>query len=152
MRHAARHPEVMRTYVRTRQEETISRREIGSVKSMKSISPSDPRIAWPLFTVSEAADYLDMPVSTLASWVHAEVQGTRLVTTLPHEGHQPSIPFIGFAEAFVLSAAKKAGVPAHRIRPNVAAIREQFASIDHALASKRIYTDGAELLVRRDED
>jgi uncharacterized protein (DUF433 family) len=95
---------------------------------------------------------LEMPASTLASWTATTVSGKPLVTTLPHEGHMPRIPFIGFAEAFVLQAARHAGVPSHRIRPNVVAIREQFPSIDHALASRRIFTDGAELLVIRDED
>lgn len=116
------------------------------------IDREDPRIAWPLFTLAEAAGYLDLPSSTLASWVRTEAAGRQLVTTLPFAGHQPRLPFIGFAEAFVLNAARKAGVPNHRIRPNVEAIREEFPSIDHALASRRICTDGAELLVRRDED
>jgi uncharacterized protein (DUF433 family) len=120
--------------------------------TMLSLPPTDPRLAWPLFTVAEAAEYLDMPASTLFSWVGTEVAGRQLVTTLPHEGHMPRIPFIGFAEAFVLQAAKKAGVPSQRIKPNVAAILEEFPSIPHALASRRIYTDGAELLVMRDED
>lgn len=111
------------------------------------IDRDDPRITWPLFTLAEAAGYLNMPPSTLASWVRAEAGGKHLVTSLPFTGHQPRLPFIGFAEAFVLQAARHAGVPAHRIRPNVEAIREQFPSIDHALASRRIYTDGAELLV-----
>lgn len=112
----------------------------------------DPRLSVPLFTVSEAASHLGMPTSTLTSWVHEEIAGRPLVTTLDHRGRQPSIPFIGFAEAFVLQAAKRAGVPSRRIRPNVEAIRNEFPSIDHALASKRVYTDGAELLVMRDED
>ncbi len=55
------------------------------------------------------------------------------------------MPFIGFAEAFVLSSFRKAGVPMQRIRPAVEALNKEIG-VEHALASKRLYTDGAEVL------
>jgi uncharacterized protein (DUF433 family) len=67
-----------------------------------------------------------------------------LVTTLA--GERPSLPFIGLAEAFVVQAALNAGVPRWRIRPGVEAIRERAKNIAHALASKLVWTDGAEIL------
>jgi uncharacterized protein (DUF433 family) len=55
------------------------------------------------------------------------------------------VPFIGFAEAYVLSTFRKAGVPLQRIRPAVEMLSTTIG-LDHALASKRLYTDGAEVL------
>lgn len=55
------------------------------------------------------------------------------------------MPFIGFAEAFVLSSFRRAGVPLQRIRPAVEALAKEIG-IEHALASKSLYTDGAEVL------
>ncbi len=45
----------------------------------------------------------------------------------------------------MLSALRHAGVPMQRIWPAVARLSEQFG-LDHALASQRVYTDGAELI------
>lgn len=45
----------------------------------------------------------------------------------------------------VLAAFRRAGVPLQRIRPALDALREDIG-IDHALASKRLYTDGAEII------
>jgi len=55
------------------------------------------------------------------------------------------VPFIGFAEAYVLSAFRRAGVPMQRIRPAVKVLSTAIG-VEHALASKRLYTDGAEVL------
>jgi uncharacterized protein (DUF433 family) len=52
---------------------------------------------------------------------------------------------MGFAEAYVLSAFRRAGVPLQRIRPAVDVLSSTIG-VDHALASKRLYTDGAEVL------
>jgi uncharacterized protein (DUF433 family) len=45
----------------------------------------------------------------------------------------------------VLAAFRRAGVPLQRIRPALAALQAEVG-IEHALASKRLYTDGAEIL------
>ncbi len=55
------------------------------------------------------------------------------------------MPFIGFAEAYVLSAFRRAGVPMQRIRPAVKVLSSGIG-VEHALASKRLYTDGVEVL------
>ncbi len=55
------------------------------------------------------------------------------------------MPFIGFAEAYVLAAFRRAGVPMQRIRPAVEVLSSGIG-IEHALASERLYTDGAEVL------
>ena len=46
-----------------------------------------------------------------------------MVTALPARGREATLPFIGFAEAYVLSAFRHAGVPMQRIRPAVDYLR-----------------------------
>jgi uncharacterized protein (DUF433 family) len=108
------------------------------------LAPDDPRLAEPLYTLAQSSEYLGVPYTTLRSWARGK---SALITCLPKEGHQATIPFIGFAEAFVLAAVKRAGVPVHRIRPGVEAVKQELG-IEHALASRRLYTDGAEILVK----
>jgi uncharacterized protein (DUF433 family) len=75
-----------------------------------------------------------------------EVVGAPIISYLPsRQAKEPTIPFVGLAEAMVLAAVRRSGVPMQRIRP---ALDEMQASIglDHALASRRLYTDGAELM------
>lgn len=55
------------------------------------------------------------------------------------------MPFIGFAEAYVLSSFRRAGVSLQRIRPAVEVLHQEIG-VEHALASERLYTDGAEVL------
>ncbi len=54
------------------------------------------------------------------------------------------LPFMGIAEAYVLNAFRRAGVPTQRIRPSLDWLVEQVGP--QALASKDLYTDGAEVL------
>jgi uncharacterized protein (DUF433 family) len=118
---------------------------------LRPLASSDPRLAWPLYTVSEAARYLKLSTSTVHSWAYPSSHAEALVTTVRGRGWA-SVPFIGFAEAFVIKAAKTAGVPDHRIRPGVDAIKERAGGIPHALASRLVWTDGAELLFAAVED
>jgi len=55
------------------------------------------------------------------------------------------VPFIGLAEAYALTAFRQAGVPMQRIRPAIDALHHELG-LQHALASRRLYTDGAEIL------
>lgn len=111
------------------------------------LARSDPRAERALYTPAEAARYLGIPYSTLRTWIHPSAGRTALVTSVGHSGYEASIPFVGLAEAFVLQAARRAGVPRSRIRPGVEAVRAELG-LEHALASRLLYTDGAELLVR----
>jgi uncharacterized protein (DUF433 family) len=108
-----------------------------------------------LYTVSEAARYLDVPSTTLATWTHGyrrksagrpEVRGAPILTALRTAGPgRPIIPFIGLAEGLVLTAMRSSRVPLQRIRPALAQLDKEFG-LQHALASQRLYTDGAEIL------
>jgi uncharacterized protein (DUF433 family) len=109
------------------------------------LASDDPRAAWAIFTVHEASRYLDVPYSTLRTWLSPH-EGAPLVPTVEARGHVPRLSFVGFAEAFVIAAAKNAGVPPHRIREGVAAVRREIG-VDYALATHRLYVDKAELLV-----
>lgn len=109
------------------------------------IGADDPRIARAVFTLRETAGYLGLPTSTLHSWVRPGGGVEPLVTCFPAHGREATVPFIGFAEAYVLSAFRRAGVPMQRIRPAVEALSRGIG-VEHALASKRLYTDGAEVL------
>jgi uncharacterized protein (DUF433 family) len=108
------------------------------------LAAGDRRMTVPLFTLRECATYLHTPLSTLHGWAQPNSE-VPLITTLPSSGRQAMIPFVGFAEAFVLGALRKAGVPMQRIRPAVKKLSNEIG-LDHALASERVYTDGAELI------
>ena len=116
------------------------------------MSSSDLRFRIPLYTIKQVAGLVDVPSSTLARWVQGaksddQVGATApIVTRLPPERPRyPCIPFVGLVEAVVIAAVRKSGVPMQRIRPALGAL-EQKIGLAHALASRRLYTDGAELL------
>jgi uncharacterized protein (DUF433 family) len=116
---------------------------------------ADTRLARPIFTLRETAGYLAVPKSTIHHWARPGPDKPPLITVLPRRGAQATVPFIGFAEAYVLSAFRRAGVPLQRIRPAVDALSRNIG-LEHALASQRLYTDGAEVLydyaAEREED
>jgi uncharacterized protein (DUF433 family) len=106
-----------------------------------------------LYGIGEAAGYLSIPPTTLRNWVygsdshqHGDGAANSVVTAIrPERRHEPSMPFIGLAEAYVLAAFRKAGVPMQRIRPAIDVLAGELG-LRHALASKSLYTDGAEVL------
>ncbi len=116
----------------------------GSRRPPKFSQGGDIRFSIPLYTAAEAARAVDVPATTFARW--ARRGPGSVVSALPAAGSgQPSIPFVGLAEGLVLAAIRRAGVPLQRIRPALAAVTETIG-VDHALASRALYTDGAEVL------
>jgi uncharacterized protein (DUF433 family) len=122
----------------------------------KEVSPiarsSDPRFSKPLYTVSEAASYVGVPRSTFATWMHGyvkhassgrDIRGDALLTSVGDNGL--TVPFIGLAEGMVLAAFRETGLPLQRIRAALARLEDEH-ELEHALASKHLYTDGAEIL------
>lgn len=114
----------------------------------------DTRFDVPLYTLAEAARALDVPSSTFATWAKGYIRhppgrqaihGEPVVTAFDREPGRPSIPFVGLAEGMVLAAIRKAGVPLQRVRPALTVLAREIG-VEHALASRRLYTDGAELL------
>ena len=112
--------------------------------SPAQLSSDDGRVRRALFTLRESAAYLDVPASTLHQWARPS-DDPGLVTIFPRAGRSATVPFVGFAEAYVLSALRHGGVPMQRIRPAVARLSEEFG-LYNDLASQRVYTDGAELI------
>jgi uncharacterized protein (DUF433 family) len=116
---------------------------------------SSRRFDVPLYSVSDAARHIGVSRSTFDTWVRgysrrpkgkAPVIGAPLVTFLPGQRGEPAVPFVGLAEGFVLAAFRQqARVPLQRIRPAIARLQEELG-IEHALASRSLYTDGAEVL------
>lgn len=108
----------------------------------------------PLYTQAEAARFLALSETTFRNWARGyrsvvqgrEVEGAAILSTVPRAGQRgPNIPFIGLAEGYALSAIRKTGVPMQRIRPALARLNQDFG-VAHALASRKLYTDGAEVL------
>ncbi len=117
---------------------------------------NDPRVARAIFTLRETANYLRVPKSTIHAWARPQERERALITCFPRQGRQATVPFVGFAEAYVLAAFRRAGMPLQRIRPAVKVLSNTIG-IEHALASQQLYTDGAEVLYdyasgREDDD
>jgi uncharacterized protein (DUF433 family) len=117
---------------------------------MDPLAPDDVRLAVPLYTMREAAIYLGVPPRTFAHWVRGDVgsAGRPLITTVPLSGgsRSPSIPFVGLAEGVVIAAFRRV----ERLRMSY--IRRALAILDadlgtaNALASKRLYLHGGQIL------
>jgi uncharacterized protein (DUF433 family) len=120
------------------------------------VRTDDERFTVPLYTLSGAARVLDVPTSTFTTWAlgytrtppgRAKVIGEPIVTAFPSKNGRgsPIIPFVGLAEGMVLAAIRQKGVPLQRIRPALKVLADNIG-LEHALASRALYTDGAEIL------
>lgn len=108
----------------------------------------------PLYTVAEAARYLGVPPSTFTTWAQGYTRtprGRRVVragavlTSVPAPPRHPKVPFIGLAEGMVAAAFREAGVSMQHLRRALEVLQREIG-IEHALASQRLYTDGASIL------
>ena len=108
----------------------------------------------PLYTQAEASRYLGLSESTFRKWSRGyhtvvkgrEVIGQPVITALGKLGQRgPAVPFVGLAEGYALAAIRKTGVPLQRIRPALERLNAEMG-VQHALASKQLFTDGAEVL------
>jgi uncharacterized protein (DUF433 family) len=139
-------------------------RYIHTMASETGQEDRDARFTAPLYTLTEAARYLRVRPATLATWAegyerrHPDrptvIKGP-MITAFPGARGTPRIPFIGLSEAMVLAAFRRSGLPMQRIRPAVRILQEQIG-LENALASRKLYSDGAEILYdfaeRYDED
>lgn len=82
------------------------------------------------------------------NWGRGTRDGAEPLITVHSAGARAlEVPFIGFAEAFALTALRKAGVSLQRIRPAVEALKDEIG-LEHALASRNLATDGVDVLYR----
>lgn len=116
--------------------------------------PDDDRFSVPMYTVGEAAANVGVPGQTFSRWARGYTAprpsgkptvSEPVVTALPGPAGRPVVPFVGLAEGMVLAAIRRTGVPLQRIRPALAVLQRDLG-VEHALASKRLFTDGAEVL------
>ena len=115
----------------------------------------DPHYITPLYHKTEAAHIIAVPAQTFRDWAvgyarkrldGSQVVSAPIVTTLdPLRPHGVSVPFVGLAEAYIVAAFTRAGVPMRRIRPAVLWLQEHIG-LPQALASQQLQTDGAEVL------
>lgn len=115
----------------------------------------DDRFTRPLYTVTQAARLVGMPPSTLTSWARGYrhrfqdrpdvVQGPVITAVTPETPGGVSIPFGGLVEATVVQAFRRTELPLQRIR-RALAVLDQQGHLEHALASRRLYSDGAQVL------
>lgn len=115
----------------------------------------DERFTEPLYTVGQAALFLGVPRQTLSYWAEGHGRNPAIVTVVSSKGrNRPVMPFVGLAEAYVASVFRRA----HRlswsyIHKALASIRDNLG-LEYALASERLYTDGAQIVFdhRKEEE
>ncbi len=120
------------------------------------------RFHTPLYTLAEAARIVDVHPTTMSYWLRGykrcgtdgqpPITRKPVITSLSEKYNdrtgrtrEASIPFIVLAESLVLAALRRSGVPMQRIRPALEALKQNIG-VEYALASRKLYTDGAELL------
>lgn len=121
---------------------------------MTTTNTHDLRFTAPLYTVPEAARFLGVPPTTFSHWARGyevhfphrkAVKKGPIVTALDGSGLWPSIPFIGLAEGLVAAAFRRSGVSLQHIRRAVDVLEGEIG-VEHALASRKLYSDGASVL------
>ena len=115
---------------------------------MRNFDPDRIRLT-PAYSMVEAAHYLNLPVSTLASWFRGQ-KGFQPVLRRdgkPDEG----ISFLNLVEAHVLAAIRREHrIPLQKVRRAIAYVEEKLG-LKRPLTSGRFETDGVDLLVREIE-
>jgi uncharacterized protein (DUF433 family) len=106
------------------------------------------RFALGIYSASEVARYVGVPRSTLLGWINPPRDGVPLVTALARCGEELPVPFIGFVEAFVLQAARSAGLPAPAVRRGAEAVTDKLAAPHPLASSALVHPDVIELFVR----
>ena len=95
-----------------------------------------------------------MSPSTLSTWAHGyerrftdrrQVKQGPVITAVDSAAGEATIPFVGLVEATVVQAFRRTALPLQRIRRALDVLAAQ-GELAHALASRRLYTDGARLL------
>ena len=115
----------------------------------------DPHCSMPIYHKAEAAHIIAVPAQTFRNWsvgyAYKRLDGSQVVsapivtTQPPTRPYGVTVPFVGLAEAYIVAAFIKAGLPMRRIRPAVLWLQEHIG-LPQALASERLQTDGAEVL------
>lgn len=114
---------------------------------------ADIRFSRGLYHVAEAARLVGMNPTTLSTWAHGyerrppdrpTVKSGPVITTVS-TAYGRQIPFIGLVEATVVQAFRQTGLSLQRIRRALGVLADE-GELPHALASRRLYSDGADVL------
>jgi len=107
----------------------------------------DIRFSVPLFTIAEAAHHLGLARSTLRDWTLREAGPAPIVHRLqPESPHAPSLPFVAVVEAHMVRGFRELGLTAGELRKSVSRLRRILGD-EYALATRRVGTDGVNLLI-----
>ncbi|MGH8906971.1 MAG: DUF433 domain-containing protein [Egibacteraceae bacterium] len=113
-------------------------------------APDDYRFTEPLYTIPRVARYIGMVPSTLRSWVRGYTQhfpdrppvhGDPILKEFRGSERGPTLPYISFAEAFILASFREAGVSLQHIRRALRRLEDEL-DLEHVLASRMLYHDG----------
>jgi uncharacterized protein (DUF433 family) len=112
----------------------------------------DPRFTAPLYTIREAAYYLRRPTTSVDYWVHGRGEIGPLVSHVPSSVRRHAeVPFIGLAEALVVNLLRRKGISMGKIRRALDELAKDM-TLEYALASRRLATDGVEVFFRYAEE
>jgi uncharacterized protein (DUF433 family) len=107
----------------------------------------------PAYPITDAAQYLHIPVGTLRSWLHGRhyptKEGEQYFEPLIHrpDSGLPQISFTNLIEAHVLRSIRKVhGVRLDKVRSALDYLDKQF-QVPHSLARVEFQTDGVNLFV-----
>jgi uncharacterized protein (DUF433 family) len=107
----------------------------------------------PAYSISEAAEYLRLPPSTLRAWVLGQRYGKadrffRPVIAVADRGDR-KLSFMNLVEAFVLAGIRREhNVPLPTVRKAVDYLRRTFKT-QRPLAEEQLETDGVDLFVEK---
>lgn len=117
----------------------------------------DPRVM-PAYSIAEASHYLQMPSSTLRSWVKGRYYPTEagkrffeplIVLPAAINGNPPALSFVNVVEAHVLDALRRAHrIAMHKVRKALTFLEQRFPC-KHPLADQNFATDGVDLFIEK---
>ncbi len=123
-------------------------------QKFKKIYGDDPK-EMPIYGISQAANYLKIPLPTLRTWIRGrnypvgqdgEIRFSTPVIKLP-KSNLPMLSFMNLVEAHVLKGIRKAeNIPFYKVRETIEFVEKQLQS-KHPLADYQFYTDGVDLFI-----
>jgi uncharacterized protein (DUF433 family) len=128
-------------------------RTMHRLQAAEYIANVDPR-ELAIYTPADAAAFLGIKKSTLASWIHGRTYPTKhgrqffppLIKLADHD--RRLLSFFNLAEAHVLAATRyKHGVSIKSVRRALDTLREKYPS-DHPLISRDFFTNGEDLFIK----
>ena len=111
----------------------------------------------PIYSLTDVARYLDIPLATLRTWVKGRSYSTKTGEQTFHpliqrpDNQYPQLSFTNLIEAYLLRVIRKHhNIPLNKVRLALDYISQQF-NTEHPLISKKFSTDGVDLFVEHIE-